>query len=73
MEERFLTGVFVQKPLELAPLVLDRLLHQVRPEAGQGEVSHVHLHQVQHGEYGPRKEGRHRQNQGFRFKCTVEV
>jgi len=57
MEEGFLTGVFLQKTLKLAPLVLDRLLHEVRPDAGQGEVRHVYLHQIQHGEYSPRKGG----------------
>lgn len=55
MEERFLTGVFLQKLLELAPLKLNRLLHQMRSDASQGKVSHVHLHQVQHREYSPRQ------------------
>lgn len=49
----------VQKLLELATLILHRVLHQVRPDVADGKVHHVHLHQVQHRENLPgRQEGR---------------
>lgn len=43
-----LTWLFLQKLLELVPLIFNRLLHQMWSDAAQGKVSHVHLHQVQH-------------------------
>ena len=46
----FLSG---QELLELVSLVFNRLLLNVRSDLLQGEVSHVHLHQVQHAEYLP--------------------
>lgn len=58
MRKCLLTGLFLQKLLELVPFILSRLLHQMRPDAAHCKISHVHLHQVQHGEYGPLEGGR---------------
>lgn len=43
----FLTWLLVQNLLEFGPLVLHGLLHEVRPQALDGEVHHVGLHQAQ--------------------------
>lgn len=52
----FLTWLLVQDLLKLGPLVLHGLLHEVRPQALDGEVNHVGLHQAQDTEDLP--EGR---------------
>ena len=57
MLECLLTWLFLQKLLELASLILNRLLHEMRPNTADGEVSHVHLHQVQDREYRPERDG----------------
>ena len=45
-----LTWLLVQDLLELGPLVLGGLLQEVWPQALDGEVHHVGLHQAQHTE-----------------------
>lgn len=39
-----------QKLLKLATLILNRLLHKMRPDVADSKIGHVHLHQVQHRE-----------------------
>lgn len=55
-----LTRLSVQELLELAALVLNGLLHEVRPDVADSKVGHVHLHQVQHGEDLPARQSRTR-------------
>ncbi len=64
MEKRSLTGLFLQELLELAPLILNRLLHQMRSDAADGKVSHVHFHQVQDREYRPKRETKEDRDRG---------
>lgn len=45
-----LTWLLVQNLLEFGPLILRRLLQEVRPQALDGEVNHVGLHQAQDAE-----------------------
>lgn len=45
-----LTWLLVQNLLEFGPLVLRSLLQEVRPQALDGEVNHVSLHQAQDAE-----------------------
>lgn len=49
-QKQSLTRLSVQKLLELATLILNRLLHKMRPDVADSKVGHVHLHQVQHRE-----------------------
>lgn len=42
-----LTWLLVQDLLEFRPLVLYGLLHEMRPQALNGEVNHVGLHETQ--------------------------
>lgn len=56
-----LTWLFVQDLLEFEPLVLNGLLQEMRPQALDGEVHHVGLHQTQDAEDFPdRNRGNHR-------------
>lgn len=48
----------VQKLLELATLILNRLLHKMRPDVADSKVGHVHLHQVQHRKNFSVRQGR---------------
>lgn len=63
------TWLFLQELLELASLILNRLLHEMRPDAADGEVSHVHLHQVQDREYRPEREGGPKKIERNRIHC----
>lgn len=55
---RSLTWLLVQDLLEFGSLVLHGLLQEVRPQALDGEVNHVRLHQAQDSEDPPEgKEG----------------
>ena len=47
------TFLGLEELFELVGLVLDRLLLDVRADLLQGEVGHVHLHDIQHAEYLP--------------------
>lgn len=47
MCQLLLTWLLVQNLLEFGPLVLSGLLEEVGPQALDGEVNHVGLHQVQ--------------------------
>lgn len=48
-----LTWLLVQDLLEFGSLVLHSLLQEVRPQALDGEVDHVRLHQAQDSEDPP--------------------
>lgn len=43
--------------MELASLILNRLLHQMGPDAADSKVRHVQFHQVQHRENLPGNTG----------------